>query len=328
MTSLKYHLCLLVLIFLSMPHASLRGHSPNLSELDDLTSHRTASAVHSILSAAIYPLDLLKKASLCAMKAPLFFLAATSALMPQAQATVMRHPAVHMPNHEIYPRVMCGLTSDWDTTTCVGRALNTTHQQHFLDNKQACRQKACAPRVDLICNDPKLRDWFPPEDVMARICDDRTCAPASVNSGTTRFITEEIKTCKEAACQQTGVAYSDHFTCLAPQNYTNDLSRGEQRNRAILNAEACFEPFCREHAQDTCPQEPSWWQSLFGISPCNEELCVGRFIPDEKREVVRGIFKSLQTIAHQAIQKCKGLEPYDGEPLTPIRLRRQQHEET
>ena len=72
----------------------------------------------------------------------------------------MRHPAVHMPNHEIYPRVMCGLTSDWDTTTFVGRALNANHQQHLLDKERTCRQKACAPRVDLICN-TQVRGSFP-----------------------------------------------------------------------------------------------------------------------------------------------------------------------
>ncbi|MGB1230555.1 MAG: hypothetical protein ACPG7U_05275, partial [Holosporaceae bacterium] len=240
--SFKKRLSLLALAFVlaqGVLHHSLQSSAANTFFTDDVTAH-TPSAAQSMLSAATYPLDLVKKASLCVMKAPWIFLTATNALMPQAQATVMRHPAVHMPNHEIYPRVMCGLTSDWNTTTCVGRALNTTHQQHFLDNKQACRQKACAPRVDLICNDPKLRDWFTPEDVMARICDDTTCAPASVNSGATRFLKEEIKACKEASCQQTGVAYSDHFTCLAPPNYTNDLSRSEQRNRAILNAEACF----------------------------------------------------------------------------------------
>ena len=115
---------------------------------------------------------------------------------------------------------------------------------------------------------------------------------------------------------------------MKPEQYVDSISKDEQINQAILKAEQCFEPFCKEHAQEACPQDPSFGQSLLGISPCNDELCAGRFIPNEAMEVVRGVFKPLSTVDKQKIQRCKGIKPFKGKRITPIRLRRQQHEET
>ena len=248
---------------LAAPQSPLRLDAATSHDLEDARSptNHGPSAARGILSAAVYPLDLMKKASLCVIKSPWIFLTATSALMPHAYAAG-RHPTVYEPvyrgertgvNATQYPPPLVrepqyyktdfGLADAWDTSTCKGRALNATHKKAFEDKKDFCRDLiTCMPRI-VACND-------------------------------------------------------------------------RARDAAEQKANPCFahnQPVTTGLYTIRCPR------------PNNRPLTI---VPDEEKEVVRGIFKSLQTIDHQSIQKCKGLEPYDGEPLTPIRRRRQQHEET
>ncbi|MEH0002666.1 MAG: hypothetical protein V6Z78_03745 [Holosporaceae bacterium] len=340
MISLKNRFCLVTLAFLSAHASFLKGagnesaflqdierQSPQLAapqlaapqspprlepavsiDLEDARSqtNHEPSAARSALAMAVYPLDLMKKVSLCAMKAPLFFLAATSALLPQAHASSLMHPVI--PPLQQIKEVSFSLSNQWDTETCVGRALNKTHRINFLHQKEACHTEACTPHVYPTCQNFGVRSLSGP-DAFDMICDDWTCLPQSVHSSATQQIKKEIATCTKEACQEAGFPYTGHFTFLGPQSYIGDSSKTAFIDQHILASEKCFESFCQDYAHDTCTQEPSWWQSLFGISPCNEDLCVGRFIPDEEYKVARGVSQSLRTIAHKAIKACNGPDP-------------------
>lgn len=335
MISLKNRFCLATLAFLSAHASFLKGagneaafvqdiekQAPQLAapqsplrldaaasvDLEDARSQTNhgPSAARSALAMAVYPLDLLKKVSLCAMKAPLFFLAATSALMPQAHASSLTHPII--PPLQQIKEVTFSLSNHWDTETCTGRALNTTHKQNFLHQKNACRTQTCAPYVHTPCERTNIRT-LSGHDAFNAICDDLTCAPRSVHSSSRQLIEQKIADCTKEACEEAGFPYTGHFTFLGPQSYIGDSSKTAFIDQHILASEKCFESFCQDYAYDTCTQEPSWWQSLFGISPCNEDLCVGRFIPDEEYEVARGVSQSLSTIAHKAIKACNGPDP-------------------
>ena len=102
-----------------------------------------------------------------------------------------------------------------------------------------------------------------------------------------------------------GHPYTGRFSRTDFIRNKHNAARRQQIDRAILEDEACFETFCQSYAKDTCTSEPSWWQSLFGISPCNDDLCPGRFVPDESEEVSPGVFKTLEEKGAEAIQKCQ-----------------------
>lgn len=242
-----------------------------------------------MLSAATYPLDLMKKASLW----PLFFLAATSALPLAASSQGFHHPVMEEPASEISDQITCGLSAAWDTETCAGLALNATHTQSFLEKQAFCQEIAtCMPSI-VGCTDPRVSQRSNKGRVN-NYCIETACSPEAKRRVDPQKAQQAIAACTEKLCEQEGVPYTGRFACTAAEQYTKGLIRREQFDDVILKAEECLERFCQTYAQDTCPQKPSWWQSLFGISPCNEELCTGRFIPDAQKEVTPGVFQSLE----------------------------------
>ncbi|MEH0002665.1 MAG: hypothetical protein V6Z78_03740 [Holosporaceae bacterium] len=318
MTFLKQHLFILILVFLSLPFELLQGNGSAIATLDDVAVNHTPSAAQSMLSAATYPLDLMKKASLCVMKAPLFFLAATSALPLAASSQGFHHPVMEEPASEISDEITCGLTAAWDTETCSGRALNATHKQAFLEKQAFCQEIAtCMPSI-VGCTDPRVSQRSN-KDRVSNYCIETACSPDAKRRINPEKAQQAVAACTEKLCEQEGVPYTGRFACTAADKYEQNLIRRDQFDDVILKAEECLERFCQTYAHDTCPQEPFWWQSLFGISPCNEDLCAGRFIPDEQKEVTRGVFQSLEEVGKDTLERCKGMIFHKG-PITPLRI--------
>ena len=234
--SFNKRLSLLALAFVlaqGVLHHSLQSAALNTPFADDVKAH-TLSAAHSILSAAVYPLDLMKKASLCVIKSPWIFLTATSALMPQAQASSLLHPII--PPHQQIKEVTFSLSHHWDTETCTGRALNTTHKQNFLHQKKVCRTQTCAPYVHTPCERINIRT-LSGHDALSAICDDLTCAPRSVHSSSRQLIEQKIADCTKDLCQQAGQPYTGHFTFLGPKSYIGDSSKTAFIDQHILASE-------------------------------------------------------------------------------------------
>lgn len=338
MTSFKHHLFILTLVFWSFSHGALRGNGLPPSHLDnveaqtlrltaasddlDLASYHAPSAAQSMLSAAVYPLDLMKKASLCVMKASLFFLAATSALPLAASSQGFHHPVMDDPASEISDQITCGLSAAWDTETCAGRALNATHTQSFLDKQAFCQEIAtCMPSI-VGCTDPRVSQRSNKGRVN-NYCIETACSAEAKRRVNPKKAQQAIAACTEKLCEQEGVPYTGRFACTAAEKYAKSLIRREQFDDVILKAEECLERFCQTYAQDTCPQKPSWWQSLFGISPCNDDLCTGRFIPDAQKEVTPGVFQSLEEVGQDTLENCEGMLFNKG-PITPVRTLRGQ----
>ncbi|MGB1230556.1 MAG: hypothetical protein ACPG7U_05280 [Holosporaceae bacterium] len=346
MISLKNCFCLATLAFLSAHASFLQGagneaaflqdierQSPQLAapqsplrlepavsiDLEDARSqtNHEPSAARSALAMAVYPLDLLKKASFCVMKAPLFFVAATSALLPQAHAAG-RHPTVYEPvyrgaqtglNATQYPPPLVrepqyyktdfGLTDAWDTRTCKGRALNGSHKKTFEDKKSFCRDLiTCMPRI-VACNDPRTGRNRNADRPM--FCTQSACDSGFRHNTFSQEKQQAIDDCAQRLCQTEGAPYTGNFLCKAPKKDTHNSPKRQQIDQAIFAAEQCFEPFCQAFSHETCPQE----SSFFGGSPCNDTLCSGRFVPDDIKEVSPGVFKSLEQIGEETLEQCK-----------------------
>lgn len=260
-----------------------------------------------LMSAALWPLDLMKKASVCVLKSPYLFLMATSALLPGANAyqprgSASRHPIVYDRTASLSPMHL-GLTEAWDITTCQGRAFSTTRTRTVLDAKNSCRRQNCAPYVDATCDNVALRSFSDP-DLLDAICDDLTCSPQSIRSRSSHAVQQAIARCRKEACQQTGRPYTGHFSCATSVSNINNATARNQIDEVLFKANACFDTFCQTYAHNACPKETSWWQSLFGLSPCNSELCEGRFVPNESKETSPGVFKSLETLGQEAKNRC------------------------
>ncbi|MEH0002270.1 MAG: hypothetical protein V6Z78_01670 [Holosporaceae bacterium] len=273
----------------------------------EVTTKGVWQAPHRFMSAALWPLDCLKKASMYVLKSPYLFLMATSALLPGANAyqprgSASRHPIVYDRTALLSPMHL-GLTEAWDTNTCQGRALHATDKKAFLDTNSSCRTQICAPHMDETCDNVALRSFSDP-DLLDAICDDLTCAPRSIHGTASHAVQQAIARCRKEACQQTGRPYTGHFSCATSVSNINNATARNKIDEILFKANACFETFCQTYAHNTCPKETSWWQSLFGLSPCNSELCEGRFVSNENKEVSPGVFKSLETLGQEAKNRC------------------------
>ncbi|MEH0002957.1 MAG: hypothetical protein V6Z78_05285 [Holosporaceae bacterium] len=291
--------------------------APSLSDLDvseetpPLTPANKKGISQRTLSVALYPLDCLRHMALSVLKSPLLFLAATSALPSETQGDDIRYRMLEKRYRQKHPRVTLDLTADWDTHTCKGRALhNQTHTMQL--QKIDCRMDACliAVRHSIACNPPASERLAEGGNLLNLLCDRAACAPYAINLGLSPDVPKNTNNCIKEACLRTGRPYTGRFSCTAPKRYQHNVQKRRHIEHAIFEAETCFERFCQENAQTRCLKEPSWWQRLFGLSPCNEDLCTERFIPDEMKEVSPGVFKTLAQLGEDAIQDCKQVRPY------------------
>lgn len=266
----------------------------------------------NMLSIAVLPLDCLKKASVDVLKSPYLFLMATSALLPNAVGYGFRSILYEKLEKQRNPRASLGLTAEWDTISCQGRALNANETQTVQKQQPICRTVACMPRVQssTLCKDEYSRQVFGRHPVLGSLCEGFTCAPHFVSRSLGERAQRDIDACVQKICSKVGKPYTGHFSCRTYKRNTHKAKKRKQINHAILKAEECFDRFCQENARDACPQASSWWQSLFGISPCNEDLCVGRFVPDEDKEIYPGFFESLEDVGYEAVRQCKKRQPY------------------
>lgn len=257
-----------------------------------------------------YPFDCLKKAFLAFLKAPLLFLATTSALVPVTHANSPKHPMLlnrfHSgapPQTQEHGYIPFDLSLDWNTTACEGRALSSHEIGRSQTLKKRCRTVSCMPCIaySAMCNNPKQRSELRRNGMLSAICDDITCAPYSIGLGLTNRAHRTLDSCTHKTCQKLEHPYTGRFACTA---FARGVSTRQQIDRAILGAEKCFENFCQAHAHKTCPQQAAWWQRLFGLSPCNDTLCTHRFVLKENNGV------DLEKQGEQTIQQCKELSAY------------------
>ncbi len=103
----------------------------------------------------------------------------------------------------------------------------------------------------------------------------------------------------------------------------HNTHKREQIDQKIFALEKCFDEFCKTHAKKECPKAPALWQSLSNKPPCNEDLCPGRFVPDEIAEVSPGVFKTLAEIGQKTIEDCQMQQRRQG--ASPLALFEQQH---
>ena len=260
------------------------------------------SAFKSALSWAAWPFDLCKKASLCVLKSSWLFVATTGALLPSANAAFKHGEQDRIFYYQDLAYMSLGLSPNWDRSTCPGRALSINDIQTIHDKKNRCRDDACIQRLSPLCDRLNPDHSARYEQAFERLCDPLICSPNLVLRSSTKHIQKNIKLCKRNACQQTGHPYTGRFSRTAP---AQSISNAQQKtiDEAILKNEACFETFCQSYAQDICASKPSWWQSLFGISPCNDNLCPGRFLQDKSEEVSPGVFKTLAQIGAEGPYK-------------------------
>ncbi|MGB1230548.1 MAG: hypothetical protein ACPG7U_05240 [Holosporaceae bacterium] len=289
-----------------VPSVLKRAKAPSVTS-QEVATKGVWQAPYRLMSAALWPLDLMKKASVCVLKSPYLFLMANSALLPvtsayQPRGSASRHPIVYDRTASLSP-MRLGLTEAWDTTTCQGRAFSTTRTRTVLDAKNSCRRQNCAPYVDATCDNAALRSFSDP-DLLNAICDDLTCSPQSIRSRSSHAVQQAIVRCRKEVCQQTGHPYTGHFSCATSVSNINNATARNKIDEILFKANACFETFCQTYAQKTCPKEASWRQSPFGSSPCNDALCVGRFVPNESKETSPGVFKSLETLGQEAKNRC------------------------
>ena len=316
--------CLAAPAFLDESSKSFALKAPSLTSLDvleetpPLTPTNNEGISRRALSVALFPLDCLRHMALSVLRAPLLFLAATSAFVSEtpAHAHHPKHPMItshadstSRSQTQEHRYISLGLSSSWNITTCKGRALNLDEIGRSQTLKKRCRVASCMPRVaySAMCNNPKKRYELRRNGMLSAICDDITCAPYSIGLGLTNRAHRTLDSCTHKACQSLGHPHTGRFACTA---FARGVSTRQQIDRAILEAEQCFESFCQENAKTRCPKEPSMWQRLFGLSPCNESLCTERFVPDEMKEVSPGVFKTLEQLGEYAIQNCKEVSAY------------------
>ncbi|MGB0919624.1 MAG: hypothetical protein ACPGUZ_03845 [Holosporaceae bacterium] len=275
-------------------------HTPLDDPRSDKAQERNPMQMNP-LSLVALPLDFLKQASLCVLKAPLLFLAATSAFASGAHAELTTHSVIQAPPPDY--RGSIDLSAYWDTQMCAGRVLTPHNIQGFNDQHYRCRQSACSSHVasSAACNYPKARFRLKLKGELEDACDDVTCSPRSIRPQLAEKAQQGIDDCVRQACHTLGRPYTGRFACTA---FARGVSTRQQIDRAILGAEKCFENFCQAHAHKTCPQQAAWWQRLFGISLCNDTLCTHRFVLKEDNGV------DLEIQGEQAIQQCKELPAY------------------
>ena len=127
-----------------------------------------------------------------------------------------------------------------------------------------------------------------------------------------------------AACAPLFCRHHKHnFTCVVSNKKMHNARKREQINQKIFALEKYFEQFCQMHAQKECSKVPALWQSLSGQPPCNEDLCPGRFVPNETEETSLGVFKTLEEIGREAIEICQMQQRRQG--ASPLALFEQQH---
>lgn len=339
MIFLKKSFLILILMFCFLPHAFLQGtpfcdperdlfkaipisvrqpatphHRPSffgrsleqaLVPTSTLFSQKDqTSAFKSALSWAVWPFDLCKKASLCVLKSSWLFVATTGAILPSANAAFKHAQPYRTFYHQDLAYMFLDLSPNWDRSTCLGRALSINDTQTIHDKKDRCRDDACIQRLSPLCDRLSPDNSARYEQAFKRLCDKLICSPNLVLRSSTQYIQKNIKLCERNACQQTGHPYTGRFSRIVPEQIISNTQQ-QAIDEAILKSEACFETFCQSCAKDTCTSQPSWWQSLFGISPCNDDLCPGRFVPDESEEVSPGVFKTLEEKGEDAAQTCQ-----------------------
>lgn len=213
---------------------------------------------------------------------------------------------VPRPTQRNHSLVSLGLTADWDTETCQGYALPRNQTQRMQSTQVACLVTSCMPFIPPsgLCDDPDSRKNLEMGGVLDKTGDDTVCAPRSINQEFRQRAQHDVNTCAQRECRKKGRPYTGHFSCLTTSNNVHDAAKRKHINHVLFEAERCIDRFCQTYAQNACPHKPSWWQSLFGLSACNEALCAGRFILDEKTEIAPGIFRAVETIGKNDIRRC------------------------
>ena len=265
-----------------------------------------ASVFKSALSWAVWPFDLCKKASLCVLKSSWLLCTSGSLLMSSTAAYKVRHPMMPRPTQRNHSLVSLGLTDDWDAKICQGYALPRNQTQRMQSTQVACLVTSCMPFIPAsgLCNEPDSRKNLEMGGVLDKTCDDTVCAPRSINRECSKQAQRDINTCVQRECRKKGRPDTGHFSCITTSNNVHDAAKRKQINHVLFETEQCLEPFCQTYAQNACPHKPSWWQSLFGLSACNEALCAGRFVSDEKTEVAPGVLRAVEQIGKNDIRRC------------------------
>lgn len=296
---------------------------PTLQRTDSssLTEHPKHTHLQTVLWAAALPLDLLKKASLSVLHAPHLFVATTSILF----AAVSGQPSSGVVCKRLPPedRAFLELSAIWDTTTCRGRALDHTQARAMRLQRPICRKEACTPHVTFLCAGTLSNRTQITDTLRATLCSDTPCAPHAISREARTIIRYTINACMQENCQQTGVPHAGHFTCVVSKKKMHNARKREQIDQKIFALERCFDQFCQMHAKKECPKVPALWQSLSGQPPCNEDLCPGRFVPNETKETSLGVFKTLEEIGREAIENCQMQQRRQG--ASPLALFEQQH---
>lgn len=273
-----------------------------------LTKQKTAGQLLSSL--AVMPLDWLKKTTLFVLQSPVLLLSASSIFLPGAKAFVSNYLGRNIFNKH-NSMVPIGLTSEWNTETCVGRALSASELKTFEQKKKDCQTRTCFPwvRHSASCNDPRRPGQLRYDGVLGfnYLCDNMDCWPNFVKIGYKGAVRKGIEACEKKACQQLGRPYTGQFVCKAKRKYRQNATKRRQINHALFEAEKCLDDFCQNNSDDTCLDELSWWQKPFS-SPCNEDLCPGRFLSKEAQETASGDFKSLETQGKEACKKVRSFK--------------------
>ena len=272
----------------------------------------TKQTLQTFASFAVMPLDWLKKTTLFVLRSPVLVLAATSALLPDVNAFVSNHMG-HKILRQHKRKISLGLTPEWNTEMCVGRALDATDIKTFKQNQKACRMRTCAPwvRQSTSCNDLRRPGQLRHDGVLGfnYLCDNIDCWPNFVKIGYAGAVRKEIEICKKKACEQLGHPYTGQFVCKASRKHRNNSRKRIQINNVLLDAEKCLDRFCQEKSLRTCPKKLFWWQAPFS-SACNESLCPEHFLPKDTQTNNSGTEKSLETLGKETKAACQNTRSF------------------
>lgn len=277
------------------------------TEEEDKQEVAVKQTLQTFASFAVMPLDWLKKTTLFVLRSPALLLAASSTLLPVTNAFLHYYVGRNL-RFGSDNKTCLGLTSEWNTDVCVGRALDATDVKTFKQNQKDCHTHTCAHwvRQSASCNDPRRPGQLRYDGVFGfnYLCDNIDCWPNFVKIGYTGALRKGIESCEKRACEQLGHPYTGQFVCKTNRKYRNNSMKRIQINNVLLDAEKCLDRFCREKALSTCPSKSTWWKVSFS-SACNERLCPGYFLPKDTQTNNSGTEKSLETLAKEAKAACQ-----------------------
>lgn len=150
------------------------------------------------------------------------------------------------------------------STLCPERWLTNNEESWVAQKKTTCKKETCSHS--------KLRSCYP--SLINGICIFSSCGHL-VSHDMEQFIKKAVISCTLKYCDQFPV---DHgYRCLFQEK--------SRENTIALGR--CMHQVCQEHSSESCQDCPSFFQSIFGISPCNTDLCHKSFVPKSKLTTVR-----------------------------------------